>query len=64
MKVRLNHDRCAGIGRCVATCPDVFTFTVERFAEVTVEDIPNSFTEIIGQVAAQCPMRAITVMPD
>ncbi len=65
MRLRIDHDRCSGNGRCYAMYPDLFTDDERGYGQ-TIND--GAITE--GQLAeAQratlcCPEQAITIEDD
>lgn len=63
MILHVDSDRCAGHGACVATCPEVFSFTDGGFAEVVMDQIPDGLVELAGQAQRQCPEQAIRPGP-
>lgn len=61
MRASIDQDRCAGHGVCVATCPAVFSFTDDGFAEVTMDEIPAEYADLVEQAVSECPEHAISV---
>jgi ferredoxin len=55
----VDPDRCAGHGACVATCPAVFGFTDDGFAEVLVATVPDDLAGFVDQSIRHCPEQAI-----
>ena len=64
MKVRVDQDRCAGHGVCVATVPDAFSFDDDGSATVTDRKVPDQLADLVVETASECPERAITVEAD
>ena len=61
MRAWVDPDRCAGHGDCVTTCPSVFGWSPDGFAEVTVEEIPAHSRDLVEKAVAECPEHAIIV---
>ncbi|KPM53580.1 ferredoxin [Frankia sp. CcI49] len=61
MIASVDPERCAGHGACVSTCPEVFTFTDDGYAEVAVDRIPDELAELARRAAYECPERAVLV---
>ena len=59
MILHVDSDRCAGHGACVATCPEVFAFTDDGYAEVVMDRIPDELADLAGQARNHCPEQAI-----
>jgi ferredoxin len=57
----VDPDRCAGHGDCVSTCPSVFAWTPDGYAEATAEEIPAEVLELVEKAVAECPEHAITL---
>ena len=64
MRASVDPDLCAGHGACVVTCSDVFALTDDGYAEVTTEEIPAQFVDLVKEAARQCPERAIKIDSD
>lgn len=59
MKARVNKDMCIGCGACVATCPDVFDFNDDGYAEVKVEKVDDSNKNDVIEAKEGCPTGAV-----
>lgn len=61
MKVTIDSELCQGHARCWQICPEVFALDEEGNAMLIVADVPAEFEDRVGQAAANCPERAITL---
>jgi ferredoxin len=57
-RLAVDRDRCAGAGLCAATAPGHFQLQKGK-SEPLIEDVDPA--EVLLDVAALCPMEAITV---
>jgi ferredoxin len=62
MKVRVDRDRCIGLGNCVAFAPTVFVLDKENKAVVLDPVLVDEKTLI--EAAESCPEQAIIVEDD
>ncbi|WP_431238694.1 ferredoxin [Mycolicibacterium aichiense] len=60
MKASVDPDRCAGHGDCVSTCPDVFAWTADGYAEVVLDEIPDQYQDLVAKAVQDCPEHAIS----
>jgi len=59
MEVEVNED-CIACEMCVEICPEVFEMG-EEFAEVTVDEVPEQYEDLVREAAEECPVDAIIV---
>lgn len=59
MKLEVKQDLCIGCGACVNTCPNVFSFNNEGYAQAIVEDIKEEDQEKAMEALESCPTDAI-----
>ena len=65
MQVRIDRDRCAGHGRCYFTAPDLFEPDEIGDGYVIGDGTVAPGLEEQARLAeANCPERAITIVPD
>ena len=57
-KVTVGETLCTGCGLCEGTCPEVFKVMEDNLAHVIAQ---NCNSHDLKQVAADCPVEAITV---
>ena len=63
MKVRVDQNICRGSGICVEECPEVFYFTSgDKKAHAVKSNIPKAYEASAHKAAADCPVKAITVI--
>ena len=63
MKVRLDHEKCQGHGRCYALAPAVFDADDEGYAVLKVDgDVPPEHEKEARLAADNCPEYAIEVV--
>lgn len=60
VKPSVDPDRCAGHGDCVSTCPDVFAWTADGYAEVVLDEIPEEYRDLVVKAVQDCPEHAIS----
>jgi ferredoxin len=64
MKLRIDHERCTGHGRCYDVAPSLFTDDEEGYGQVTLAE-PGDADLAVARVAVNsCPERAITLEED
>jgi len=61
MKVRVDHDRCFGFGRCVEIAPNTFALNDDGQSEAGE---PHDSEDAVRKAAWACPMQAIEVTTD
>lgn len=61
MHIAVDSDRCSGHGVCVAECPQLFRFSDDGWAEVTVDEVPADLEAAARTAVAHCPERAISI---
>jgi len=62
MRVRIDHDRCTGHGRCYDLAPALFVDDDEGYGQVLGEgDVPGGQEDAARKAAAACPERAVIV---
>ncbi|HEX2938735.1 MAG TPA: ferredoxin [Ruminiclostridium sp.] len=61
MKAFIERDGCIACGLCTETCPEVFRFADDGFAEVYVDEIPSGEEEKAVESQENCPTSVITV---
>jgi len=61
MRAYIDREGCISCGLCEDTCPEVFRIAEDGFAEVYVEDIPESSEEEALEAMENCPVSVITV---
>ncbi len=59
MKAKVNKDLCIGCGACVATCPDVFDFNDDGYAEAKVEKVEDNNKDAVVEAKEGCPTGAV-----
>ncbi len=59
MKVRVDHDRCEGHGKCVTAAPKVFELRDDDLSYVLLEEIPEKYRDDVEQAIRLCPRQAI-----
>ncbi len=60
LRIAVDHGLCVGNAMCVATAPGVFVHDENRQSQV--RDPAGGTAEKILEAAANCPVRAITVV--
>ena len=61
--VKLNDNRCIGCGLCEENSPDVFGMG-DVIAYVRVQIIPSDAAETVETAARDCPVNAISILPE
>jgi ferredoxin len=61
MKTSVDDSRCRGHGVCTTICPQVFALTDDGYAEVIVDEVPESLADSAREAAGACPENAITL---
>jgi ferredoxin len=61
MRAHVDSDVCAGHGDCVSTCPSVFAWTDDGYAEAVDGEIPAEAVESVRAAVEHCPEHAITL---
>lgn len=59
MKVKVKQDACISCGACVSTCPEVFDFNEEGFAEAIVDKVEIDDEPKVKDAMEGCPTEAI-----
>lgn len=59
MKVKVNQDLCISCGACVSTCPEVFSFNDDGYAEAIEENVNKDDEEKALEALEGCPTEAI-----
>ena len=60
MKVRIDHDRCTGHGRCYVLAPGLFSDDDEGYGQVIGDGtVADDQVEAARQAAGACPERAV-----
>ncbi|HEX3790619.1 MAG TPA: ferredoxin [Pseudonocardiaceae bacterium] len=63
MRVRIDHERCQGHGRCYDLAPDLFGEDEDGYATLIGEgQVPEDRADDARLAAANCPERAIDVL--
>lgn len=60
MKAKVDPNRCAGVGACESTCPEVFK-VIDGLSHVKVDVVPADVEKQCREAAENCPMNAISV---
>ena len=61
MKAVVNKDGCISCGLCVSTCPEVFSFDEDGYAEATGQITDENFASAESARAA-CPVAVIDIL--
>lgn len=60
MRVRIDHDRCTGHGRCYVLAPALFVDDEEGYGQVIGEgDVADDQLDAARNAVASCPERAV-----
>jgi ferredoxin len=62
MKIKIDRERCIGVGNCVAIAPTVFKLDNEN--KVIVLDPGSAAEETVLEAAESCPENAIAIEDD
>lgn len=60
MKAKVDPNRCAGVGACESTCPEVFEVR-SGLSTVKVDVVPSDVEDRCREAAENCPMNAISL---
>jgi len=61
MKVRVDRNRCAGIGLCEMTAPSVFEVGADGQAHVLQEEPSAEEMSVVEEAVGNCPTEALTI---
>lgn len=61
MRVVIDRRRCIGAGTCVVLAPSAFKWRQGDFVKPELADITTVEEDILREVAAACPTRAIVL---
>lgn len=61
MKAMIDRSGCIACGLCIDTCPNVFAMADDGFAEVIVEEVPESDEDSAVEAQEGCPVSVISV---
>ncbi len=65
MKVRIDHERCQGHGRCYDLVPELFSDDDEGFGQVIGDGVvPAAHDREARLAVANCPERAIELVEE
>jgi ferredoxin len=64
MELRIDRDGCNGYGNCVFAAPDVLDLNPETNIVELVRAATDSDRAALIEAAADCPVRALTVVDD
>ncbi len=63
MKLRVDTEKCSGIGLCEMTAPDVYEVGDDGQAHVLNETPDDSELAVINEAVANCPTGALSIEP-
>jgi len=61
MKIRLDHERCTGHGRCYVLAPVVFDEDTRGHCVLKLETVPPEHQETARAGVEACPEYALTI---
>lgn len=65
MKVRIDYDKCSGVGACEQVCPEVFALRPEDgLAEVLESEPHRTLWDCVRRAQEACPDEAIVIEED
>ncbi|MGH0036966.1 MAG: ferredoxin [Myxococcota bacterium] len=64
MRVRVDHDACAGHGRCYELAPEIFGEDERGHVRLLVETVPEGLEQKARVGAWNCPEHAIEIEDD
>ena len=64
MRVRVDHEKCTGHGRCYTLAPDVYESDDEGSCSIPNEEVETSKRDAARRAALNCPEDAIEILED
>lgn len=63
MKIALDHEKCAGHGRCYDLAPEVFDADDDGYVQLLIEEqVPAALEKDARIALLNCPERALSVV--
>ncbi|HEY8547818.1 MAG TPA: ferredoxin [Acidimicrobiales bacterium] len=59
MRIRIDHDRCTGHGRCYSLAPDLFDCDDEGYGRPLLTEVPTPLHDQARSAVDTCPERAV-----
>jgi len=63
MKIRVDYDRCAGLGVCESLAPEHFAVNDDGHLVVLEQVVSAEHLEAVQQACARCPTEALGLEP-
>lgn len=64
VRVVIDRRRCIGAGTCVVLAPSAFKWRQGDFAKPELADVSTVEEDVLREIAAACPTRAIVLEED
>ncbi len=64
MKVKIDHELCAGDAICAELCPEVFEMQDDDKAHVIVDEVPEGSEECVQDAIDSCPESCIEIVEE
>lgn len=64
MKIKVDRDKCTGLGICESLAPDVFEVNDDGDLELKTDTVPDGELEDVEEAVAGCPTEALRLVAD
>ena len=64
MKVRVDHERCMGHGRCYELAPEIFGEDERGYCHIESEAVAAGLEERARLGVVNCPEKALSILED
>lgn len=63
MKIKVDYDKCTGLGICESFAPDVFEVDDNGDLVLSTDTVPDGMLDEVRQAVAGCPTEALRLEP-